>query len=298
MKIFIAGAVLVSLFVFAVFFDGVGHVTALFQPEQPEESEFVPDDWTPKGPVPLPLLGRVDINTGKDVSRIHPTDDPVEFDSSRALDRPTWKVIVINQFKGRAGDTYTWDSNLLKYMEGLKTHLTGVGLPTEVWFMRLNRPYRDNGWTLPDMYRKCGQAGEQCFDEYLVFAQSSLDYSLERDYLSTLTDRCDLDEYTPAMAAVIVDPEGRMRHAYSSCLIQVSAKHILRNFDHHTDADINLDGRSVAEIPPHPAYALETSAKDNMKLQGRNLIRQAVKAAAEASEKAKESYDSAVEAWE
>ena len=297
MKIFVAGAVLVSLFVFAVFFDGIKVVDSLMNDQAQVESKFVPDNWTPKGPVPLPLLGRVDIDTGGDLSRIHPTADPVEFDTSRALDRETWKVIVLNQYKGRPGDTYKWDSNLLGYMAGLKSQLTGVGLPTELWFVRLNRPYRENGWTLPDMYRKCGPDGRGCFDEYLVFAQSSLDYSLERDYLSTLDDRCDLAEYTPAMAVVIVDPQGQMRHAYTSCLIQISAKHILKNFAHHTEAKINTESQELAAIPPHPSYSLETSVRDDLKLQGRNLIRQAVQAASKATEKAKETYDSAVEEW-
>lgn len=274
-----------------------GHLFSLLSPENSSSAEFQPDDWTAKMPVPLPLLGSVEIDTGHDHATPHPTSDPVEFNSSAALDRDTWKVIVINQFMGRSKGTYQWDKSLLRYMKYLKTSLTGVGLPTEVWFMRLNRPYRKNGWTLPVMYRECGADGKDCFDEYLILAQSSLDYSLERDYLSTLTDRCDVDENSPAMAVLIVDPEGMLRRAYSPCLVQIGAKWIIRNFDYHTSAEISDSALQATDVPRHPSYPLEPSARDQISMKSQAIIQQAVKAAENLKDDAKEAYDSAVERW-
>ena len=285
------------LIVGLAYLGGSGRLLDFLGPEGEPEPEFVPDDWSAKMPVPLPLLGRVNVDTGKDTAEPHPTEDPVVFDSSSALDRDTWKVIVINQFMGRTKDTYKWDKNLLQYMKYLKSSLTGVGLPTEVWFMRLNRPYRKNGWTQPVMYRECGPTGKECFDEYLVLAQSSLDYSLERDYLSTLTDRCDVSSITPAMAVLVVDPEGMLRRAYSPCLVQVGAKWILKNFDYHTAAEIPDAALAQNDVPPHPSYTLEPSARDQISLKAQGLIQQAVEAAGDLKEQATESYDSAVEAW-
>ena len=140
--------------------DPLGWVANLFG--ESDSGKFEADDWQPKGPVPLPVLGRVEMQTGQDTAVIHPTADPSVFDSASALERDTWKLIIVNQFKGRTGDTYRLDSNLLNYMKGVKATLADSGLPTEIWFLRLNRPYRNNGWTLPDMYRKCGSDGRQC----------------------------------------------------------------------------------------------------------------------------------------
>lgn len=259
---------------------------------------FEPDDWTAKGPVPLPLLGRVNIDTGQSTTSIHPTAPPVEFDTSSALDRPTWKVVVVNQYRGRAESTYQWDRDLLQYMKYLKSSLSGVGLPTEIWFMRLNRPFNENGWTDPLMYRECGKTGSECFDEYLILAQSSLDYSLERDYLATLSDDCSITEdYADGISVLVVDPQGKMRKAYTNCWISVGAKHILRNFEHHTAAQVSEQALAQQDVPSHPAYPLKPWARESMELKARGLIRQAVQAASDLGEKAKESYDGAVESW-
>lgn len=263
--------------------------------EEPET--FTPDDWSSQGPVPLPSMGEVQMVTNADTAFVQKSPEPTVFDTDSALNRDTWKVIVINQFKGRTTDTYKLDSRLLDYLEQTKAALSGSGQPTEVWFLRLNRPFMDDVWTLPDMYRKCGTDGSACFDHYLIFAQSTLDYSLEREYLSILNNECEMTAASPALAVLVVDEKGDLRHAYSPCTFAVDAKRLIKNFDHHTDAEITVSDNQLSNISMLPAYSLETNAKDNIKMQGRKMIRQVTKGAEVLTDKAKQSFDEAVESW-
>lgn len=282
---------------------GVGVLAIIsmkMEKEAPEPPAFVADDWTPKGVVPLPLLGSVDLTTTDRMEiPVQPTATPAEFDSAAALSRDTWKVIVIGQYRPRADRTFPQDNRLLEYMSALKSALTGAGQPTEVWFMRLNRPFMKNQWVNRPMLSKCGSDGSGCFDEYLVLAQSSLDYSLERDYLSGLREGCRVDEYSFGHALVIVDDRGQMRQAYTPCYMPVSLNVLLQNFDHHTDAVIPENDllASQAEAPYLTGFTLKPSVKDDLKLQGRRLVRQVVTMAGEATEGAKDSYDEAVKKW-
>lgn len=267
---------------------------------EPKQASFEPHNWDSKGIVPLPLLGVVDLaSTNKFDLEIRPTAPPVEFDSGAALDRDTWKVIVINQYRARPQSTFEQDDRLLRWMEQLKSSLTGVGVPTEIWFMRLNRPYFKNRWADRSMLSRCGGDGSKCFDRYLVLAQSSLDYSLERDYLSGLRDGCPVNEYEMAYGVVVVDGQGQLRHAYTPCYMPVSLKSMLLNFQHHAKAKIGsvevLAGKS--DTPYLSGFTLKSSVKDGLKLSGQNLINQVTEYAGQAAGQVSDKYDEAVEKW-
>lgn len=269
------------------------------EPES-EQAHFEPHDWSSKGVVPLPLLGAVDLSTtNKYDLEVQPTEPPVEFDSASALDRDTWKVIVINQYRARPQSTFEQDDRLLRWMAQLKSSLTGVGVPTEVWFMRLNRPYFKDRWADRPMLSRCGEDGSKCFDRYLVLAQSSLDYSLERDYLSGLRDGCPVNEYELAYGVVVVDGEGQLRHAYTPCYMPVSLKSMLLNFEHHAKASIGSVELVVGkrDTPYLSGFTLKPSVKDGIKLSGQHLIQQVTEYAGQTADKASEKYDDAVEKW-
>lgn len=275
-------------------------ISMKMESSESKQAEFVPHDWSVKGAVPLPLLGAVDVSTtNKYDLEVKPTESPVSFDSSAALERKTWKVIVINQYRARAQRTYEQDDRLLRWMAQLKSSLTGVGVPTEIWFMRLNRPYMKNQWADRPMLSRCGDDGSKCFDRYLVLAQSSLDYSLERDYLSSLRDGCPVNEYELAYGVVVVDGEGQLRHAYTPCYMPISLKSMLLNFEHHAEAKI--DGLELAvggsSTPYLSGFTLKPSVKDGIKLSGQNLVQQVTEFAEDKAAKASRKYDDAVEQW-
>lgn len=284
----------------AIGFAVVTGISMKMESSEPTQAEFRPHDWSEKGAVPLPLLGAVDVSTtNKYDLDVQPTESPVSFDSSAALDRNTWKVIVINQYRARAQRTYEQDDRLLRWMAQLKSSLTGVGVPTEVWFMRLNRPYMKNQWADRPMLSRCGEDGSACFDRYLVLAQSSLDYSLERDYLSSLREGCPVNEYELAYGVVVVDGEGQLRHAYTPCYMPVSLKSMLLNFEYHAGAKIDDLEMVVggSNSPYLSGFTLKPSVKDGIELSGRNLVQQVTKFTAEKADKASEKYDDLVERW-
>lgn len=165
--------------------------------------------------------------------------------------------------------------------------------------MRLNRPYFKDRWADRSMLSRCGDDGSKCFDRYLVLAQSSLDYSLERDYLSALRDGCPVNEYELAYGVVVVDGEGQLRHAYTPCYMPVSLKSMLLNFEHHAKAGIgNVDLLVGKRDTPYlSGFTLKSSVKDELRLSGQHLVNQVAEFAEQASGQASDKYDEAVEKW-
>lgn len=262
------------------------------------EPKFSADDWSPKGAVPLPAMGEVDIAKSKFYEWNSPQESPKPhvFDSANALDRPSWKLIVIDQYSGRPANTTRWDSKLLSFMETIKSSQEATSAPLELWFLRLNRAPREDVWTDPFMFKRCGADGRECFDHYLVFAESSLDYSLELSYLESLSDTCTLVKSSPALSVVVVDPEGNLRHTYSACNLGVSLQRLAKNFEHHSPVKFDARVYAQKDIFP-PAYSLEPSVQDNLTMSGQSLLQQTLDKADDALKSAKSKFDERVESW-
>lgn len=257
-------------------------------------SDFQPHDWTSKGPVPLPDLGEVDVagSSFYDMQSEQQSPVPDRFDSESALDRPSWKIIVANQMSGCARCSADLEKRLFKWMENFKKAVAGSGVPTEVWFLRLNRPYFERVWTEPMMFEYCGKDGGECFNHYLIFAESALDYSLERQYLNQVSPACSVLPSSPTKVVMVVDPEGNLRHTYSHCTNAVTLQSLLLNFEHHAGAQVD-HAYIDSEQPYLPGYALEPSARDSLAIKGAALITQATETV---KEKTKE-FDEAVKRW-